>query len=37
MRLLDGRNAFVTGGGRGLGAAICRELARAGAAVVVAD
>ncbi|AEA64432.1 SDR family oxidoreductase [Burkholderia gladioli] len=37
LRLLDGRNAFVTGGGRGLGAAICRELARAGAAVVVAD
>ncbi|WP_418960801.1 SDR family oxidoreductase [Streptomyces tritici] len=34
---LDGRRALVTGGARGLGAAIVRGLARAGAAVVVAD
>jgi NAD(P)-dependent dehydrogenase (short-subunit alcohol dehydrogenase family) len=36
-RPLEGRTALVTGGGRGLGAAICRTLADAGAAVVVAD
>jgi NAD(P)-dependent dehydrogenase (short-subunit alcohol dehydrogenase family) len=34
---LDQKAVLVTGGGRGLGAAICRELAQAGAAVVVAD
>ncbi|KAB0640023.1 short-chain dehydrogenase [Burkholderia stagnalis] len=34
---LVGKTAFVTGGARGLGAAICDELARAGANVVVAD
>ena len=34
---LEGKTALVTGGARGLGAAICRELARAGAGVVVAD
>ena len=34
---LAGKTALVTGGARGLGAAICRELARAGASVAVAD
>jgi NAD(P)-dependent dehydrogenase (short-subunit alcohol dehydrogenase family) len=37
MATLEGKLALVTGGGRGLGAAICRELARAGATLVVAD
>lgn len=36
-RLLDGKVALVTGGGRGLGREICSVLAEAGAAVVVAD
>lgn len=33
---LDGRSAVVTGGGRGIGAAVARALAAAGAAVAVA-
>jgi NAD(P)-dependent dehydrogenase (short-subunit alcohol dehydrogenase family) len=37
MNTLEGTTALVTGGARGLGAAICRELARAGARVWVAD
>jgi NAD(P)-dependent dehydrogenase (short-subunit alcohol dehydrogenase family) len=34
---LDGRVAIVTGGARGIGLAICEELSRQGAAVVVVD
>ena len=34
---LNGKAILVTGGGQGLGAAICTELARAGATVFVAD
>jgi NAD(P)-dependent dehydrogenase (short-subunit alcohol dehydrogenase family) len=34
---LQGRVVLVTGGGQGLGAAVCEELAAAGATVLVAD
>lgn len=34
---LEKKSALVTGGGSGIGAAICRELAAEGAAVLVAD
>lgn len=37
MQDLDGKSAIVTGGGRGLGAAIARRLAAAGTRVVIAD
>jgi NAD(P)-dependent dehydrogenase (short-subunit alcohol dehydrogenase family) len=34
---LEGKTVLVTGGARGLGAALCRELARDGASLLVAD
>jgi NAD(P)-dependent dehydrogenase (short-subunit alcohol dehydrogenase family) len=37
MNSLTGKVAIVTGGGSGIGEGLCRELARRGAQVVVAD
>jgi NAD(P)-dependent dehydrogenase (short-subunit alcohol dehydrogenase family) len=37
MKTLDGKVILVTGGARGLGEAICRELSDAGAQVIIAD
>jgi NAD(P)-dependent dehydrogenase (short-subunit alcohol dehydrogenase family) len=37
MPSLEKKCALITGGGGGLGSAICRELARGGASIVVAD
>ena len=36
-RRFEGKTAIVTGGGNGIGAAICQRLATEGARVVVAD
>jgi NAD(P)-dependent dehydrogenase (short-subunit alcohol dehydrogenase family) len=37
MPSLENKSVLVTGGGRGLGAAVCRELSRGGALIAVAD
>ena len=34
---LNGKTALITGGGSGIGAAICQELARAGARILIGD
>ena len=36
MGALDGKHALITGGGSGIGAAIARTLAQAGAAISIA-
>ena len=37
MEELKGKVVLVTGGGRGLGEAVCQTLSRAGAIAIVAD
>jgi NAD(P)-dependent dehydrogenase (short-subunit alcohol dehydrogenase family) len=37
MKTINGKTVLVTGGARGLGEAICRELSAAGAQVIIAD
>jgi len=37
MKTISGKTVLVTGGARGLGEAICRELSAAGAKVIIAD
>ena len=37
MKNLDGKVTLITGGARGLGEAVCRELSAAGATVILAD
>lgn len=37
MKTINGKTVLVTGGARGLGEAICRELSAAGARVLIAD
>ena len=37
MKRFEGRTAFITGGGHGIGRACARRLAAEGAAVVLAD
>jgi NAD(P)-dependent dehydrogenase (short-subunit alcohol dehydrogenase family) len=37
VKLVEGHRALVTGGGSGIGAAVCRRLAAGGAAVAVVD
>ena len=37
MTMLEGKKAVVTGGATGIGAAVCRRFAAAGAAIAVLD